>query len=141
MGYGVLDAYCLIGLAEALPTSARCIHSLEVCSAASGQLIARKCSANGANEPPDEGADIEALDAQIVSKGAEVRSLKSAGASKAAIQAEVGVLLQLKASFQKITGVAWAPPPPTAEQSRNTNESCESRPSDGLTSFIPPLRT
>ena len=49
------------------------------------------------------------INAEIDSQGASIRKLKSEKASKEAIDAEVKILLQLKAKFKSVVGEDWKP--------------------------------
>lgn len=51
----------------------------------------------------------DAVDAQIVEQGNKVRDLKAKKADKAAIKAEVDVLLSLKAKYKELAGKDWKP--------------------------------
>ncbi|KAL1373620.1 hypothetical protein pipiens_018566 [Culex pipiens pipiens] len=46
---------------------------------------------------------------QIATQGDKIRTLKSSKADKAAVEAEVKVLLQLKADYKSLTGKDWKP--------------------------------
>ena len=50
------------------------------------------------------------LDEKIRSQGDEVRKLKAAKAEKAAVEAAVKTLLELKAQYKTATGADWKPP-------------------------------
>jgi len=118
VSYAALDAHCLLGLARALPGGGgrleASVHSLGVqASGASGQLIVVEGGgeSGGGGGLAVDAREVSAVDAQIVAKGKEIREMKAAKSQKAAVQAEVAVLLQLKARFREVTGVDWVPAP------------------------------
>eukprot|EP00434_Breviolum_minutum_P026212 symbB.v1.2.023172.t1/scaffold2102.1/size90421/2 len=102
--YAALDAFCLLGLARKLPPEILDTQNLKV------QLVGEKLivSALGAAEQID-AEELCKLDADISSKGAEIRAMKAAGQPKSAWQAEVTILLQLKTKYREIAGYDWAP--------------------------------
>ena len=51
----------------------------------------------------------DAVNAKIVEQGNKIRQLKADKAAKDAIQAEVKVLLALKADYKSLTGQDWKP--------------------------------
>ncbi|GFO21484.1 bifunctional glutamate/proline--tRNA ligase [Plakobranchus ocellatus] len=73
------------------------------------------------------------LNNKIVAQGDKVRSLKSAKASKEAIDAEVKTLLALKAEFKAATGADWKPgaaataPAPQKKEKGSTPEAVSER--------------
>jgi hypothetical protein len=52
----------------------------------------------------------DAVNEKIATQGDKIRELKGNKADKAAIKAEVDVLLALKAEYKGITGTDWKPP-------------------------------
>ncbi|XP_058467793.1 bifunctional glutamate/proline--tRNA ligase [Malaya genurostris] len=68
-----------------------------------------------ANEEPvcPKSKEID-LSNKITAQGDKIRGLKSRKVDKAAIDAEVNVLLQLKTDFKSLTGKDWKPIPTTA---------------------------
>lgn len=60
---------------------------------------------SAAPAPAASGGDLGALEAAITAQGLKVREVKTAGADKAAIEAEVAALLKLKADFAAAGGV------------------------------------
>jgi bifunctional glutamyl/prolyl-tRNA synthetase len=60
--------------------------------------------AKGSNNPAD------GVNKKIATQGDKIRDLKASKADKAAIKAEVDVLLALKAEYKGITGTDWKPP-------------------------------
>ncbi|CAG4984607.1 unnamed protein product [Colias eurytheme] len=67
--------------------------------------------AEATEKPAAMNAANEALAAEVAKQGEVVRDLKAKKADKAAIDAEVKKLLELKAKYQQETGVAYAAPP------------------------------
>lgn len=59
---------------------------------------------------------------KIVKQGDKIRKLKSDKANKATIDAEVKVLLALKAEYKSLTGSDWAPTAVTSSLTRSTKE-------------------
>ena len=51
----------------------------------------------------------DAVNEKIIAQGNKVRELKGNKADKAAIKAEVDVLLALKAEYKSLTGQDWKP--------------------------------
>ena len=51
----------------------------------------------------------DAVNERIVAQGNRIREMKSGGADKASIKAEVDVLLALKTEYKGITGTEWKP--------------------------------
>jgi len=108
--YAALDAYCLIGLAEALPADARQLCGFECRRSSTGQVLVHVvASAADGQEVQGERLEIEEVDRLIAAKGAEIRTMKSSGAEKFQIKGEVEILLRLKARYKSLSGVDWAP--------------------------------
>eukprot|EP00435_Cladocopium_sp_Y103_P058504 s1151_g20.t1 len=101
--YAALDAFCLLGLARMLPAEILQTQNLKVQSVEEKLVV----SAVG-TLPAADAEEVAKLDADISSKGAEIRSMKAAGQPKSAWQAEVAVLLQLKSKYREIAGFDWA---------------------------------
>lgn len=52
----------------------------------------------------------EAVNEKIVQQGNKIRELKASKPDKAALKAEIDVLLALKAEYKSLSGVDWKPP-------------------------------
>ncbi len=78
---------------------------------ATGQDWKPGCTPPAASTPASAtiSAPADDLDAQISAQGDQVRKLKGDNAGKAAIDAEVKKLLDLKAKFKEATGKDWKP--------------------------------
>ena len=72
-----------------------------------GAAAAAPAGGAGAGAGGGPGAE---LDEKIRSQGDEVRKLKAAKAEKAAVEAAVKTLLELKAQYKTATGADWKPP-------------------------------
>lgn len=103
--YAALDAFCLLGLARKLPAEILQTQNLKVQSVGEKLVV----SAVG-TLPAADAEEVAKLDADISSKGAEIRAMKAAGQPKSAWQAEVAVLLQLKSKYRDLAGFDWVPP-------------------------------
>ena len=73
-----------------------------------------QCVGKSAGGNPEGSKDLgsdnaKVLDEKIVSQGNKVRQMKSEGASKEAIGAEVETLKSLKSEYKRLTGNDWAP--------------------------------
>ncbi|CAE7771154.1 EXD3 [Symbiodinium microadriaticum] len=116
LSYAALDAHCLLTLARRLHASPESIRTCMQLQDLKVQLLAGKMVVSvgsDAEESPSLAVDMEAISKvsqDITSKGAEIRAMKAAGKAKSAWQAEVAVLLQLKARFRQLAGVDWVPP-------------------------------
>ncbi|CAE7197020.1 EXD3, partial [Symbiodinium pilosum] len=116
LSYAALDAHCLLTLARTLHShdrepaikAAMRLQDLKVHSVAQKMVV----SVAGVALPAAT-VDAEAVakaSQDIALKGSEIRAMKAAGKAKSAWQAEVAVLLQLKARFRELAGVDWVPP-------------------------------
>ncbi|XP_058055585.1 bifunctional glutamate/proline--tRNA ligase [Anopheles bellator] len=81
----------------------------------------------------DGSGEREAAAEKIIKQGDTVRSLKSAGAAKQAVDAAVKALLELKADYKKLTGSDYVPPPGAAnvggrQQSKPAPSKKETKP-------------
>ncbi|XP_071491783.1 bifunctional glutamate/proline--tRNA ligase-like [Diadema antillarum] len=77
-------------------------------------------AANAAPEAKQPSGNVDDLVAKITAQGDKVRKLKSEKAAKESIDAEVKVLLALKAEYKKTTGKDYKPgaaPPPSGDVS------------------------
>jgi len=79
-----------------------------------------------ATAPADSGAADEIL-AKVAAQGDKVRQLKAAKASKAEIDAEVKILLSLKAEYKNLTGKDVPPPGQVPKQPAQSVSSIKSR--------------
>jgi len=79
-----------------------------------------------ASAPADSGAADEIL-AKVAAQGDKVRQLKAAKASKAEIDAEVKILLSLKAEYKNLTGKDVPPPGQAPKQPAQSVSSIKSR--------------
>ncbi|CAJ1406001.1 unnamed protein product [Effrenium voratum] len=104
--YAALDAFCLLGLARNLPESAW--QDLEVQSIGQ-KLVVASSRAGGYPVAAADAEEIAAVDSDIAAKGLEIRSMKAQGKPKSAWQAEVAILLQLKAKYKELAGCEWVP--------------------------------
>merc|ERR1719433_2329482 len=106
-----------------MPPAMPCMQ-LDVRVVAGGQLLVHAAavgiSRSDAPEQLAEGtavdAEIELVANQITAKGSEIRGMKAAGSPKSAVQAEVALLLQLKARYMELSGTEWLPQPATRSQ-------------------------
>ncbi|CAK9059161.1 unnamed protein product [Durusdinium trenchii] len=104
--YAALDAFCLLGLARKLPAEVLQVQKLQVGSVGGKLQVTQVTSTADAKA---DGEELAQLDADISCKGAEIRNMKAAKVAKAEWQAEVQVLLQLKAQYRELAGVDWVP--------------------------------
>mmetsp|Transcript_2724 Transcript_2724/g.10636 ORF Transcript_2724/g.10636 Transcript_2724/m.10636 type:complete len:1466 (+) Transcript_2724:66-4463(+) len=108
VSYAALDAHCLIGLARTLgDDSCSEVHTLQVQVSSSGQLLVQTLSIDSKARTDTE--ELLRTDQAIMAKGLEIRAMKQAGQPKAAWQAEVAMLLQMKAKFKELSGTEWVP--------------------------------
>ena len=112
LSYAALDAHCLLTLARKLHSHAKepQIGTAMRLQDLTVQPVAHKMvvSAATGETPASAAVDAEAIaraSQDIVSKGAEIRAMKAAGKAKSAWQAEVAVLLQLKARFRELASL------------------------------------
>ena len=84
-----------------------------------GAAAAAPAGAAGAGAGAGPGAE---LDEKIRSQGDEVRKLKAAKAEKAAVEAAVKTLLELKAQYKTATGADWKPPAAAAGDKKAEKE-------------------
>ncbi|CAK1552350.1 unnamed protein product [Leptosia nina] len=76
------------------------------------------------------GANGEALAAEVTKQGEVVRDLKAKKADKARIDAEVKKLLELKAKYQQETGTAYAAAPPRDSKPKEKEAKKEKKPKE-----------
>eukprot|EP00930_Biecheleria_cincta_P074539 TRINITY_DN61756_c0_g1_i1.p1 TRINITY_DN61756_c0_g1~~TRINITY_DN61756_c0_g1_i1.p1 ORF type:complete len:762 (+),score=158.40 TRINITY_DN61756_c0_g1_i1:28-2313(+) len=102
--YAALDAHCLIGLARALPKDVPRQTTLEVKQTSSGQFLvyASSLGRDSNSSSAEHMEELTKVEAHIAAKGNEIRAMKAAGVAKATWQAEVAVLLQLKARYGEL---------------------------------------